>query len=91
MKTPITVPSRSDLSDAALSPRGTARQGGPEPQRRGYRIPDFCAIYAVSRSQTYVEIAAGRLRVRKVGRCTIIAADDAEAWFAARAVAPRVA
>jgi hypothetical protein len=50
--------------------------------RRAYRIPDFCRTYGVGRSRAYLEIQAGRLRVRKVGRCTLIAAEDAEAWLA---------
>lgn len=51
--------------------------------RRGLSIPEHCNAYGISRSMAYSEIKAGRLRVRKVGRRTIIATEDAEAWFAA--------
>jgi hypothetical protein len=49
--------------------------------RRGYSIPVFCETYDVCRSKAYEEIAAGRLKARKAGRRTIIAAEDAEDWF----------
>ena len=52
------------------------------PPRRGYSIAIFCEIYDVCRSKAYQEIAAGRLKARKAGRRTIIAAEDAEDWFA---------
>lgn len=44
------------------------------------RIPDFCDRYATSRSVAYREIAAGRLRVTKIGSATRIKIEDAEAW-----------
>ena len=53
-----------------------------------YDIPDFCATYKISRTTTYEEIKAGKLKVRKIGRATRIASEDAEAWFAACAAGP---
>ena len=50
---------------------------------RALSIPEFCATYGVGKSTVYVGIAEGRLRARKVGRRTIIGADDAERWLAA--------
>jgi excisionase family DNA binding protein len=43
----------------------------------------FCATYKISRTTAYEQIKAGKLKVRKVGRATRIASEDAEAWFAA--------
>jgi hypothetical protein len=52
-------------------------------KQRAYSIPDFCAAYGVGRSLAYAEIKAGRLKIRKAGRRTIIGLEDAEDWFAA--------
>ena len=49
--------------------------------KRGYSVEEFGKIYGICRSLTYVEIREGRLKARKVGRRTIIAAEDAERWF----------
>ncbi len=51
---------------------------------RAYDIPGFCRAYSISRSQTYREIKARRLRICKIGRATRIARQDAESWLAAR-------
>lgn len=50
-------------------------------QPRAYTIPEFCAVYNVSRSKAYEEIKAKRLKIRKAGRATLVATEDAEAWF----------
>jgi len=42
---------------------------------------DFCARYSVGRTTAYAQIRSGRLRALKVGRRTLIAVADAEAWF----------
>lgn len=55
----------------------------PAAARIVYDIPEFCATYKISRTKTYEEIKAGRLKVRKFGRATRIASEDAEAWFVA--------
>jgi hypothetical protein len=41
----------------------------------------FCKHYGLGRTRAYEEIAAGRLKARKLGRRTLIAADDAEDWL----------
>lgn len=46
-----------------------------------YTIPDFCRAYGVGRSFTYEEIKAGRLRIVKAGRRTLIPAASARKWF----------
>jgi hypothetical protein len=48
-------------------------------------VPEFCECYRISIRGAYEEIAAGRLKIRKLGRRTLIATEDAEAWFASLA------
>ena len=50
-----------------------------EPQ--AYDIRSFCAAYSVSRSFTYLEIKAGRLKLLKAGRRTLIPRQSAEDWL----------
>jgi len=50
-------------------------------QLRAYSIPEFCGVYNVSRSYAYEEIKLGRLKIRKAGRATLVAVEDAETWF----------
>jgi RNA polymerase-binding transcription factor DksA len=52
------------------------------PQKRGFSVEAVCGAYGICRSLAYVEIREGRLKARKAGRRTIIAAEDAEDWFA---------
>jgi hypothetical protein len=49
--------------------------------RRAMSLPEFCQRYGPGRTSAYLEIQAGRLRARKVGRRTIITQDDAEDWL----------
>jgi hypothetical protein len=51
-------------------------------QSRGaFDIPSFCAWAAIGRSTVYEEARAGRLRLTKIGRKSIIVAEDAKAWL----------
>ena len=43
-------------------------------------VARFADKHGISRSQAFVEIAAGRLVARKVGSRTIIICEDAAAW-----------
>lgn len=45
-------------------------------------LKEFQREYKVSHGQTYREIAAGRLKVRKMGRATRVTRPDADAWAA---------
>ena len=90
MDTPIAAAGQVKLSKKALDlKRSTCAK--EEPQRRGYRVIEFCQAFGISRSQAYIEIAEGRLKIRKVGRRTLIAAEDAEEWLSACAVETRAA
>ena len=50
------------------------------PDVQAYDIPSFVAAHKISRAQVYKEIKAGRLRIFKVGRRTLISCEAAEAW-----------
>lgn len=47
---------------------------------QAYDIPSFVLAYKISRAQVYKEINAGRLRIFKVGRRTLISREAADAW-----------
>lgn len=44
-------------------------------------IPEFCQRYSVGRSFTYDEIKAGKLKIRKAGKKTLILTSDADNWL----------
>ena len=44
-------------------------------------LPEFCERHSLSRTAAYREIREGRLQITKVGRRTLIARTDAEAWL----------
>lgn len=48
-----------------------------------YSIIEAAKTIGISRTSIYVEIAKGRLRVRKVGRRSLISDADLKAWLAA--------
>jgi hypothetical protein len=45
--------------------------------RPSYRLFEFCQLFGIGRTQAYHEIQAGRLRVYKIGRLTMVAGEDA--------------
>jgi excisionase family DNA binding protein len=49
--------------------------------QRAFSIDEFCRRFGVGRTKVYEEIKFGRLPARKIGRRTIIPADDAEGWL----------
>jgi excisionase family DNA binding protein len=46
-----------------------------------YSIPTFCHLFSIGRTLTYAEIKAGRLKIAKIGRRTLIPAEAAMAWL----------
>lgn len=48
-----------------------------------YRIDEAVAATGIGKSKLYLEIAAGRLKIRKLGSRTLILKADLEAWLAA--------
>jgi hypothetical protein len=49
--------------------------------KRAYSRPEFCNTHGIGQTKFYEEVKEGRLKVRKVGRKTIILRDDAEDWL----------
>jgi hypothetical protein len=49
--------------------------------QRAMSVRGFCESVGIGRTRFYQEVKTGRLRVRKVGRRTIVTADDAEDWL----------
>jgi hypothetical protein len=57
------------------------RQRQRRVRQRAMSLHIFCETYSIGRTKAYEEINAGRLRVRKAGRRTIITTDDADDWL----------
>ena len=47
-------------------------------------IPEAARLSGCGRSTLYSEIKSGNLKIRKVGRRTIVALDDLKAWLASK-------
>lgn len=64
-----------------------ARPHAPEaeatdpPTRIAYTIDELCQVVGISRAMIYKEIKAQRLRVRKVGKRTVVPVDEVRAWL----------
>lgn len=50
-------------------------------QKPALSIAEFCEAVSIGRTRAYVEIKAGRLRVLKVGRRSIITVEEMRAWL----------
>jgi|SoiMethySBSTD1v2_1073268.scaffolds.fasta_scaffold12625_6 hypothetical protein len=57
------------------------------PQQDFFSLYEFARRHQIGLTTIYAEIKAGRLTARKIGRRTVIAVNDAEAW---REQLPRV-
>ncbi len=44
-------------------------------------LEQFCQQYSISRAKAYLEVDAGRLVFRKLGKKTLVRRADAEAWL----------
>ena len=63
------------------APQTNTVQQLSESRQRAFSIEEFCRRFGVGRTKVYEELKLGRLRARKIGRRTIITADDAEGWL----------
>ncbi len=52
------------------------------PSKFALSLEEFAESHSVSRTTVYKEIAAGRLKVSKVGRRTIVTLEQAAEWRA---------
>jgi excisionase family DNA binding protein len=52
------------------------------PLKRLLTVPEATFGYGISRSKFYEEVAAGRIKLRKCGRRTLVASEDMDAWAA---------
>ena len=50
-------------------------------ERRVFTISEFLERYGIGRTRFYEEVAEGRLRLRKLGKKSLVTVDDAEAWL----------
>ncbi|MCK1542043.1 helix-turn-helix domain-containing protein [Bradyrhizobium sp. 179] len=50
-------------------------------QARALTVDEFCREYRIGRTTFYQQVRLGHLRVRKIGKRSLIATEDAEAWF----------
>jgi excisionase family DNA binding protein len=90
LKPPISL-QKADRYIVAIEPLGrmvtmdTPAVTRPESAsaKRALSIAEFCDRYGIRRTKTYEEIKAGRLRIVKAGRRSLIKETDAEAWLAA--------
>jgi hypothetical protein len=48
---------------------------------RAYRIPDVCRATSFGRTSIYAAIKSGALIARRYGRCTVVLAQDLEAFL----------
>jgi hypothetical protein len=53
----------------------------PAPLPLAYSIPELAAASGFSRAFLYLEVASGRLILRKKGRRSFVLAEDAHAWL----------
>jgi hypothetical protein len=54
-----------------------------------YLVPDFCRIYAISKTSFYREVNARRLRLFKRGKRSLVERMEAERWFSSYAHTPQ--
>ena len=47
-----------------------------------FTVNAFCEWASIGRSKFYQEVQEGRLRLRKIGRKSVVTVADAEAWLA---------
>jgi excisionase family DNA binding protein len=51
------------------------------PLTRTMSIKEFCDEYRVGTTRLYEEVKCGRIRLRKLGRKSLIVRDEAERWL----------
>ena len=64
-----------------MEQRISEREQQRRDRQRAFSLAEFCERYGPGRTTAYQEIKEGRLRARKIGKRTVITADDAEDWL----------
>ena len=49
--------------------------------RGALTVDEFCRWASIGRSKFYQEVTEGRIRLRKVGRKSVVTVPDARAWL----------
>ena len=49
--------------------------------RGALSVDEFCAWASIGRSKFYREVSDGRIRLRKIGRKSVVTMPDAVAWL----------
>lgn len=57
-------------------------EGDKRLAKRLLSVQEATFTYGIGRSKFYQEVAAGRIRLRKLGRRALVGSDDMEAWAA---------
>lgn len=57
---------------------------------RALSIEDFCRAVSLGRTRVFAEIKQGKLKVRKVGRRTLIPVEEMERWLDSLSTVDRV-
>ena len=52
-------------------------------EKAAFTVDQFCTWAAIGRSKFYREVSEGRLRLRKIGRKSVVTMADATAWLEA--------
>ncbi len=48
-----------------------------------FSVRQFCEMHAIGRTTFYEEVKYGRLRIRKLGKRTLVLREEAERWVGA--------
>jgi len=57
------------------------RPPSPTGEPGAFDIMGFCGWAGISRTQAFKEIAAGRLKVRRIGKKPVVPIEEARAWL----------
>jgi excisionase family DNA binding protein len=58
-----------------------------QPQRLAYTIPQACTVSGIGRTSLYATIRSGELVAHKIGRRTVVIAEDLKSWLQSRPLA----
>lgn len=59
----------------------TLSTSNTQPPRYALSVTEFCAACSIGRSTFYEEVKAGRIRILKAGKRTLIASTEAHRWL----------